>query len=108
MSGYRKGAEIMDLSGYRSYINYLLGIWLVVINIAGFIICAVDKRRAIKNKWRIPEKSIFMAALLGGSPGTYISLLLFHHKTKHLRFMAGIPLIFAVEAGLLLFIALKI
>ena len=98
----------MNLQDYINQMNYLPVIWLVIMNIAGFAICAIDKRKAIRNKWRIPEKNIFIAALLGGSVGVYTSMLLFHHKTKHLRFMIGIPLIFAAEAGLLYFILSKI
>lgn len=85
------------------YTKYLPAVWLVIINLAGFIICAIDKNRARNRKWRIPERNIFIAALLGGSIGVYSSLLLFRHKTKHLSFMIGIPVIFAIELGAILY-----
>lgn len=97
----------MNLRDYITQINYILIAWLVIINLAGFIICFADKRKAERKKWRIPERNIFITALLGGSAGVYISMLLFRHKTKHFKFMAGIPLIFIAEAGLLFFILSK-
>ena len=98
----------MNFKDYLIQLNYIPAIWLIIINLAGFILCAVDKRKAIRNKWRIPERDIFIAALLGGSAGVYLSMLLFRHKTKHLKFMAGIPLIFIAETGLLIFLLSKI
>lgn len=64
-----------------------------LINLIGIIIMAYDKRRAIKRKWRVPEAHLFFIALIFGSLGSIIGMYLFHHKTKHLKFTIGMPLI---------------
>ena len=71
---------------------------LIIINMAGIIIVAADKRKAIRKRWRIPEKTFFLIALLGGSPGVYAGLLIFRHKTRHWYFMLGIPAIIILQA----------
>ena len=80
--------------------------YLILLNIVGFIMSAVDKSAAKRHKWRVPEKNLFAVSLLGGAVGTLISMLLFRHKTKHKRFMIGIPLI--ILAQILLFVLLII
>jgi len=70
---------------------------LTVLNLSGFIITAVDKYKAKKKLWRIPEKVFFILAILGACPGIYAGLLLFRHKTRHWYFMIGIPLIFFLQ-----------
>ena len=78
---------------------YIL-ILLLLINCAGFISMGVDKRRAIKKQWRIPEKALFLICLLGGGIGSTLGMLFFHHKTKHWYFRIGFPLIALVEYGI--------
>lgn len=73
--------------------------YLGIVNVAGFILPAVDKRRAKKDKWRIRESTLFLISALGGSVAMYISMRLFHHKTKHKRFMIGIPIIIVLQLG---------
>lgn len=70
---------------------------LILANLFGFIMVAVDKRRAIKNKWRVPEKNFFIISFFGGFPGVYLGLFVFKHKTRHIKFMVGLPLIFVVQ-----------
>lgn len=77
----------------------IVWIYLGIINITGFILPAVDKIKAQQGKWRISEKSLFTVSLLGGSVAMYISMRLFHHKTKHKRFMIGIPMIIALQVA---------
>ena len=72
-------------------------IYLVGINLAGFIIMGVDKKRAIRGAWRISEASLFFTALLGGSLGCILGMQHFRHKTKHWYFVIGMPLILAVQ-----------
>lgn len=82
-------------------------IYFIVINITSAIVTVLDKFKAKHGKWRIPEKTLFILSAVGGAVGMYITMHLIHHKTKKLRFMVGIPLIFFAElliAGLLLFI----
>lgn len=78
-------------------ILFILLFYLIIVNAAGFILAAADKSKAIKGKRRVSEKSLFLAAGFGGAVGMYISMLIFRHKTKHKRFMIGIPLIIIVH-----------
>lgn len=75
-------------------------VWLAVVNIAAFAMFGADKKRARKGKWRISEKALFAAALLGGSVGALLGMQVFRHKTKHWYFRFGIPLILLLQAGL--------
>lgn len=72
-------------------------IYFIIINIAGLLIFYIDKKRAIKGKYRISEKSLFTVALLGGSLGAYFSMRKFRHKTKHWYFAYGIPCIIFIQ-----------
>ena len=81
--------------------KYLV-IYLIVMNIIGFFIMAVDKHKAKKHAWRIPEKMLFLASLLGGSIGTWAGMYVFRHKTKHWYFVIGMPLILVLHVVLVL------
>ena len=63
----------------------------------------IDKRKAVTNKWRIKEKTLFILCLLGGSIGGIIGMYTFRHKTKHLKFKIGFPFIFLVQFILVLY-----
>lgn len=75
-------------------------IYLILMNLISFGLMGVDKQRARRRDWRIPEKVLFGAALLGGSVGAWAGMYLFHHKTRHWYFVVGMPLILAVQAAL--------
>lgn len=60
----------------------------------------VDKKRSINNEWRIQEKKLFFISIIGGSIGSYIGMYCFRHKTKHLKFTLGIPIIIFVQCCL--------
>lgn len=77
--------------------------YLIFINTVGFALMGIDKKKAREHKWRISEKTLFFAALLGGSAGTTAGMRLFHHKTRHWYFVIGMPAIFLVQAILLYF-----
>ncbi|MEE1305024.1 MAG: DUF1294 domain-containing protein [Agathobacter sp.] len=79
-------------------------IYLAVMNLAGVAVMASDKSRAIKGKWRIPEKSLFLMSILGGSIGTWAGMYLFRHKTKHWYFVIGMPLILVLQVALGIFL----
>lgn len=82
-------------------VPYLL-IWLALTNFIAFVAMGVDKRRSkSKGKRRLPEKSIFIIAAIGGGAGVLGAMLLFRHKTRHWYFVAFIPLILAAECVLL-------
>lgn len=72
-------------------------IYLIVINIIAFAMMGIDKRKAIKRRWRIPEKSLFLSAILGGSIGAIAGMQLFRHKTKHTKFVIGMPAILILQ-----------
>lgn len=72
-------------------------IYLLIINAASFLLMMEDKRRARKKIWRIPEARLMLFAILGGSIGSLAGMYTFRHKTLHLKFTLGIPLILAVQ-----------
>lgn len=72
-------------------------IYLFLINAAGFVLMLADKRKAIKGHWRISERTLLSCAILGGSIGCLIGMHLVHHKTRHLKFTVGIPVILAIQ-----------
>ena len=78
-------------------IPFLL-VYLLIINALGFLLMLVDKYKAKKNKWRIPEKTLMLVAALGGSIGSLIGMYTVRHKTQHPIFTLGIPLILALQA----------
>ena len=86
-------------------ITYII-IYLAIVNLIAAIVVAVDKHRAQHHQWRIPEKTLFLLAIFGGTPGTYLTMRAIRHKTKHKRFMIGLPAIFILQvltaAGLII------
>ena len=75
----------------------LLLYYLLIINAAGLLLMLVDKWKAKKNRWRVRESTLLLVAALGGSVGCLIGMYLFRHKTLHLKFTLGIPLILAAQ-----------
>ena len=71
--------------------------YLLIINASGLLLMHIDKKKAIQNKWRIPEKVLLGTAVLGGSLGCMAGMRLFRHKTKHLTFSLGLPVIFCLQ-----------
>lgn len=80
----------------------LIIIYLVSINCISFIVMGVDKHKARKRAWRIPESTLFVLALIGGSLGSILGMHLFHHKTRHWYFLYGMPAILIIQALLVL------
>ena len=93
----------MDIVGLIGLKNIL--IYLLVINVLGFLAMGFDKWKAKRGRWRIPEDSLFMFTILGGGIGTIVGIYTFRHKTKKLKFTVGMPLILILE--ILLFIYLQ-
>lgn len=85
----------------------VLLVWLAVINLLTFIVYGADKRRARKGKWRVPEKTLFLLPLLGGSIGALLGMRVFRHKTKHWYFAWGIPAILLAQIALAVWIYTK-
>lgn len=75
--------------------------YLVLVNAAALALMLTDKKKARRGAWRIPEATLLGIAVFGGSIGVIIGMYLFRHKTRHLKFSLGLPLILAVQIGLL-------
>ena len=84
-----------------SVISYIV-LYLAIVNLAGLIVMGIDKLRAKKRAWRIPESTLFVIALIGGSLGTTIGMHLFHHKTRHWYFLFGMPAILVIQIAAVL------
>ena len=82
----------------------LLVSYFVVINLIGFFIMGMDKRRAIKHAFRIPEATLFIIAIIGGSLGTTLGMYFFHHKTRHWYFFYGMPFILFLQIIFFIFL----
>ncbi len=78
-------------------LDKLIALYLIVVNAAGFMLMMIDKIKAKKNLWRIPEATLFLVAAIGGSIGSIAGMYTFRHKTKHIKFTFGMPLILAVQ-----------
>lgn len=82
----------------------VLTIYLLLINALSFLLMLADKQKARQNAWRIPEATLLGTAVLGGSLGCFLGMKCFHHKTRHVKFSIGIPLLLALHILLLLFL----
>ena len=74
--------------------------YLVVVNLIAFALYGADKRRAKKDRRRVPEKTLFLLALIGGSVGAWAGMYTFRHKTRHWYFVWGIPAILLAQVVL--------
>ena len=74
--------------------------YVLLINLFAFSLFGIDKRKAVKRKWRIPEATLLTVAALGGGAGALLGMYTFHHKTRKPKFYIGIPLIMLIEIGL--------
>ena len=82
----------------------ILLIYLLIVNAAAFLLMLADKRKAIKKAWRIPEATLIAVAAIGGSLGALLGMHIFRHKTRHLKFSIGLPLILSVHILLIVFL----
>lgn len=78
--------------------------YVVIVNVAAFLMYGIDKWNAKRDQRRIPEKTLLGIAAVGGSIGAYIGMQMFRHKTRKPKFYIGVPLIFAVQMGALIYI----
>ena len=83
-------------------------VYLVVMNCLGFLSMYIDKKKAIKKAYRIPEATLFMIAILGGSIGSIVGMEVCRHKTKHWYFKVGMPIILIIQVILLGFIGYEL
>lgn len=76
---------------------------LLAVNLAAFFLFGADKRRAMKGKWRVPERTLFAWAVLGGAWGAWAGMRVFRHKTRKPAFRYGVPALCTVETLILLY-----
>ncbi len=81
--------------------------YLVFINILTFLLYGIDKWKARRGKWRIPEETLIWLAVVGGSMGALLGMYLFRHKTKHKKFTVGVPVILLVQFALYYYFMLR-
>ena len=81
-----------------------LAYYLLGINAVTFIVYGIDKYKAKKAKWRIPEATLLLLAVLGGSIGAWIGMKVWHHKTMHKKFKYGIPAILLIQIALMTYL----
>ena len=85
----------------------LLLYYLIAINVVTFIVYGIDKLKAKKQAWRIPESVLIMLAVIGGSIGAWLGMKVFHHKTLHNKFRYGVPIILFLQVALVLYFWLR-
>ena len=85
----------------------VLLVWLAAINLVTFAVYGIDKAKAKRGTWRVPEKTLFLLPLLGGSLGALLGMRVVHHKTKHWYFVWGIPLILLAQIALAVWLYVK-
>ena len=79
-------------------------LYFIGVNLVSFVLMLVDKRKAVKQQYRIPERTLWALAVLGGAFGTYLGMQKFRHKTKHTSFVVGMPLLILVNIASLVYI----
>lgn len=77
-------------------------LYVVAVNVVSFLMMGIDKRKAVKRAFRIPESTLFVLAIIGGSIGAIAGMHLFRHKTRHWYFLYGMPVILALQIILIL------
>lgn len=87
----------IEIFRHLNLIGILILAGVLIMNLIGFFMMGIDKRKAIRHKWRIPEKAFFIVSILSGSLGTLIGMYTFRHKTKHAKFVVGIPIILVLQ-----------
>lgn len=85
----------------EKFVFLIASAYIIVINIIGWVLPIIDKKRAQNNQWRIKESTLFIVSAIGGSAAMLASMKKYCHKTKHKRFMIGIPMIIALQIILL-------
>lgn len=90
------------MSSYNLFI-----ISVIILNLISFGLVGIDKFKSKHKKWRIKEKTFFVIAAMGGSIGVFVGMQTFHHKTKHLSFTLGIPIIILVQILIAYFLVHK-
>lgn len=94
----------MSINTLHSYLAY----YLLAINAVAFIVYGIDKYKAMKAKWRIPEATLLLLAVLGGSIGAWMGMKVWSHKTMHKKFKYGIPAILLIQIALMAYLHMNL
>ena len=86
----------------------IIAFYLLCVNLIGFAVMGIDKRRAKKKMWRVKERSIFAVALLGGALGAWAGMNTFRHKTAHKSFRYGLPAICTAQCAAIAFLIWRV
>ena len=73
----------------------------LLLNLVSFLLFGLDKWKAMHSRWRIPESTLLLSAALGGSPGAFLGMKMFHHKTRKAKFYLGVPALWIIQVILL-------
>lgn len=94
---------ILNIFTDPTYSKIITG-YIIFINFIGFAVMGIDKKRAINDEWRIPEKNLFLCSLLGGSLGTWGGMYFWGHKTRKFKFIIGMPVILMVHVLVIIYL----
>ena len=97
----------MNAGELRIFIYTIIIAYFVLMNLIGFAMMGVDKQKASRHTWRVPEFNLFLVAALGGCIGTIAGMFFFRHKTKHPSFFIGLPLILIIQIAFVIWFILK-
>ena len=81
--------------------------YLVFVNVIAFFVYGIDKLKARKGHWRISEATLLLLAIVGGSIGSWLGMKAWHHKTKHLKFMYGLPVILLLQLAIAVYLCTR-
>lgn len=93
----------MEFGFDLSTVHAIIGLYLICVNLLGFVYFFIDKQKAKRQSWRTPEATLFSIAVFGGSIGCLLGMYLFRHKTRKRAFFIGMPVILAVQILIVLF-----
>lgn len=85
-------------------LTQIILVYLIIINAAAFLLMLIDKQKAKRSAWRIPEATLMGVAALGGSIGAIAGMYIFRHKTRHVKFFLGLPAILIIQIALVIWI----
>ena len=88
-------------------VHVIIIYYLLVINAVAFIVYGIDKLKARKGRWRIPEATLLLLAIVGGSIGAWLGMKAWHHKTMHRKFQYGLPVIFLLQLALAVYLCTR-